>query len=415
MATTKPNRTQNPNPVPIPPLAPTRVSPKVIHKAVNALLKWQSTNSQSLTQKPKLLHHKDEFFYLILTLKKIPSQPNSTNPHKIQLPHTLLSPHLPPELCLIIDDRPHSNLNKASAKSKIDSEQIPISKVLKLSELKSDFRSFEAKRKLCDSYDMFFADKRVVTLLSGLLGKPFSKKKKAPVPLDLKHNNWKEQVEKACSSALLFLGTGTCCVVKVARVSMEQIEIVENVVAAINGISEVVPRKWGGIRSLHLKLLESLALPLYQSEPEERLMIEGVKEEEEVKEKGMKGERVGMQKDGNVGEVLVEDELVIDEGEDNENGEILGSKKRKKGDKGEGVVFGELKGLRKSATAKNKDDLMENIDGLFAVPGKKQDGGIKKRKVGLALEDGNSGEKKDKRKKSGEMEVKAKKGKKATE
>lgn len=72
---------------------------------------------------------------------------------------------------------------------------------------------------------MFFADKRVVTLLSGLLGKPFSKKKKAPVPLDLKHNNWKEQVEKACSSALLSLGTGTCCVVKVARVSMEQNEM----------------------------------------------------------------------------------------------------------------------------------------------------------------------------------------------
>lgn len=179
--------------------------------------------------------------------------------------------------------------------------------------------------------------------------------------------------------------------------------------AAINGISEVVPRKWGGVRSLHLKLLESLALPLYQSEPEERLMIDGVKEEE-VKEKGMKGERVGMQKDGNIGEVLVEDELGIDEGEDNENGEILGSKKRKKGDRGEGVVSGELKGLRKSATVKKNDDLTENIDGLFAVLGKKQDGGIKKRKVGLALEAGNSGEKKDKRKKSGEMEVKAKKG-----
>ena len=137
---------------------------------------------------------------------------------------------------------------------------------------------------------------------------------------------------------------------------MEQKEIVENVVAAINGISEVVPRKWGGIRSLHLKLLESLALPLYQSEPEERLMIEGVKEEE-AKEKGMKGERVGMQKDGNIGEVLVEDELGINEGEDNENGEILGSKKRKKGDKGEGVVSGESKGLKKSAMVKNKDDL----------------------------------------------------------
>ncbi|KAJ0043709.1 hypothetical protein Pint_19235 [Pistacia integerrima] len=110
---------------------------------------------------------------------------------------------------------------------------------------------------------MFFADKRVVTLLSKLLGKHFFKKrKKIPVPVDLKHKNWKEQIEKVCGSALLYLRTGTCSVLKVGKVSMDAKEIVENVMAAINGIAEIVP---GNVRSLHLKMLESLALPVYQA------------------------------------------------------------------------------------------------------------------------------------------------------
>ncbi|XP_041005091.1 ribosomal L1 domain-containing protein 1-like [Juglans microcarpa x Juglans regia] len=359
------------------PPTPSRVNSTTIHTAVTSLLKWR--NSKSGTQKPQLLEQ-DEFVYLILTLKKIPSQ-SRTNPHKILLPHAIQSPHLSQELCLIIDDRPHSNLTKASAKSKIDSDQVPVSKVLKLSKLKSDYRPFEAKRKLCDSYDMFFVDKRVVPLLPGLLGKHFYKKKKIPVPVDLKHKNWKEQIEKACSSALLFLRTGTCSVVKVARVSMEKEEIVENVVAAIEGIVEIVPRKWGGVRSLHLKLLDSLALPVYQVVPDVRLRIEGMKEEgkgeEAGRDKGKKGERVGKKRgrihevrymDGNVGEVIHEDEVGRDEIEggdvgDSENGEMdfveSGDKKRKKGDKTEVGVFGELKHLKKLAKLKNKVILTE--------------------------------------------------------
>jgi len=245
----------------------------------------------------------------------------------------------------------------------------------------------------------------------------------------------------------LFLKTGTCSVVKVARVSMEEEEIVENVVAAINGIAEIVPRKWVGVRSLHLKLLESLALPLYQAVPDVRLRIEGVKEEEERGEgekvgedEGKKGKRVGKKRgrihevrymDGIVGEVFDEDEMGTDEieggdvgeGEDSENGKMgsgeLGSKKRKKGDKAEERVSRESKRVKKPGKLKNKDDLTYKRDGSLAAKGKKEDG-IKKRKVGLPVEDGESGGKKEKKSgllklKSGETKVKASKSKKAVE
>ncbi|KAK0589503.1 hypothetical protein LWI29_015187 [Acer saccharum] len=140
---------------------------------------------------------------------------------------------------------------------------------------------FEAKRKLFNSYDRFFADKRVVLLLRKLLGKQFSKKKKLPVPLDLKRKNWKEQIMKVCGSALLYMETGTCSVLKVGKVSMGAEEIVENVAAAVNGIAEIVPRKWRNIRSLQLKLSDSMTLPVYQAVPDMKLKIDGIKEEEE--------------------------------------------------------------------------------------------------------------------------------------
>ncbi|KAI3687733.1 hypothetical protein L1987_81435 [Smallanthus sonchifolius] len=236
--------------------------------AVDALLKWKSKQTDSHTSQ---LLPQDDFIYLILTLKKIPQKGVRTNPNKIPLPHPIISP----ELCLIIYDRPKSNLSSESAKKKIKSDGISVTKVIRFSKLKTDYKAFESKRKLCDSYDMFFADKRIIPMLPKLLGKQFFKKNKLPLGVDLSHKNWKEQIERGCSCGLLFVRTGTCCVIRVAKVSMERDEIVENVRAAVDGVVRFVPKKLGGVRSLHLKVSDSVALPLYQSLPDVKLKIEG--------------------------------------------------------------------------------------------------------------------------------------------
>ncbi|XP_061353970.1 uncharacterized protein LOC133298657 [Gastrolobium bilobum] len=396
-------------------MASERVSSETVAKAVDSLLKWR--NSQSETQKPKLFDEDEEFVYLILTLKKIP-QKGRVNPYKIPLPHSLLSPFS--EQCLIIDDRPKAQLTKAQAQNKIQSGSIPISKVLKLTKLASDYRPFEAKRKLCNSYDLFFADKRVVPLLPRLLGKQFFKKKKVPVALDLKKSNWKEQVQKACSSGLLSLSTGTCSVVRVAKLSMERDDIVSNVVAAIDGITEVVPIKWSNVRSFHVKLLESLALPVYQTVPDVKLKIVGIKEnerkekEEEEEEEEAGEEKVGKKKgrihqvkymDDKVGEDLIkddddDDDVVVEEDSENDekgNGELV-NKKRKKGVKVMKGVLNELtsvKRLKKSAKEggkQKKESLMKKIEDK------------------LSIDDLESGNKK-KNKKRVDVEVKAKRSK----
>ncbi|XP_073065287.1 uncharacterized protein [Primulina eburnea] len=244
-----------------------------IERAVSALLKYKSKQSSKL----QLFSNDHDYVYLNLTLKKIPSK-SRTKPFRISLPHPLLD--LSSQICLIIDDRAQSPTPiSEDIKKLVKSQNIPISKVLKISKLKTNYKPFEAKRKLCDSYDLFLVDKRIVHLLPKLIGKEFFKKKKLPLGVDLSKKNLKFQVERVLGSALLYMRTGTCCVVKVGKVSMEKDEVVDNVFDAIVGAIEKVPKKWNGVRSLHLKFYDSVALPIYQALPDLKLKIDGAKSE----------------------------------------------------------------------------------------------------------------------------------------
>lgn len=272
------------------------VSEDKVRKAVKALIKWRKLNPKTpQIQNPNNLEDEakeaeygyddtdeDGFLYLLLTLKKIPPKDFSKIPFKILLPHPLNSlAEGSLNLCLIIDDRPIKSpfrITSEAAQKRIKSEGIPITKVLKLSKLKSEYNSFEARRKLFNSFDMFFADRRVYPLLPKYLGKQFYKKKRRlPVPLDLRQTNttWKEQIENACNSSLLSFGSGTCNALRIGRCGLSNVmgseEIIENVFAAIGGIVEIVPKKWNGIRALHLKLSNSLALPIFEAIPDQEI------------------------------------------------------------------------------------------------------------------------------------------------
>ncbi|VFQ61991.1 unnamed protein product [Cuscuta campestris] len=247
-----------------------KISEAAVRKSVNALIKWKKLRSKTTAKEADEDRDEDDFIYAVVTLRKPPPKHRSpaSNPIKIPLPHPLRSFS---DICLFVDDKPtlvhnsRTTLSSEAMQKKIKALGVPITRVLKLSKIKSKFKSFEAKRVLSKSHDLFLADKRVVRFLPGILGKQFYKnRKRVPVPVELEGDrNWKEEIDGACCSTLLCFGTGTCSAVKVGRVTMENGEIVDNVIAAIDRIASVVPKKWAGIRALHLKLLDSVALPIY--------------------------------------------------------------------------------------------------------------------------------------------------------
>ncbi|KAJ6810471.1 ribosomal L1 domain-containing protein 1-like [Iris pallida] len=247
---------------------PTLIKPEHAARAVDALLAW--TRARPDHQKPQLFEA-DDLLHLLLTLRRIP--PNGrTNPYRIPLPHPLhpFDPHST-SICLLADDS-----QTESVQTRIRGESLPISNVIGLSDLRSDYRPYESRRKLADSYDLFLADRKVLPLLPRLLGNHFFKKKKIPLAVDLLRPGWPQQVRAACGSTLLYLRTGTCCALKVGRVTMGREEILENVMAAIEGAVGLVLRSWENVRSVHLKFAESPALPIYEVVPGIGLKIEGV-------------------------------------------------------------------------------------------------------------------------------------------
>ena len=143
-----------------------------------------------------------------------------------------------------------------------------VAKVIGLSKLKTKYESFESKRQLCDSYDFFVADERVLPSLPKLLGKSFFRKKKQPVPVKLSGKDWTGQIRKACEATYMFHTGGSSLNIRVARSSQDEDQCVENIMAAIDTAAEKLPRKWKGIKALYLKSTDSVALPIYQAEPE---------------------------------------------------------------------------------------------------------------------------------------------------
>ncbi|KAL0399636.1 UNVERIFIED_CONTAM: Ribosomal L1 domain-containing protein 1 [Sesamum radiatum] len=364
-----------------------RVSSSAVESAVNALLKYKAAHSS--TGKLQLLPQ-DDYIYLNLTLKKIPNP--RTNPFRIPLSHPILDASS--QICLIIDDRPQTTTPPSEEiKKLIKSQNIPISKVIKISKLKTNYKPFEAKRKLCDSYDLFLVDKRVVHLLPKLIGKQFFKKKKLPLGVDLHKSNLKLQVERALGSALLYLRTGTCCVMKVGKVAMEKDEVVENVIDAIKGAVERVPKKWDGVRSLHLKFYDSVALPIYQAMPDVKLKIEGLKEiekraeivakisdsEGEVKEtSGRKDGKTGKKKKGRIHEVRY-----MDVGEDMESGDDVDEIEQVRSEDNDGDSGEKMKGNLMEDSDDDEEDKDESEIGVEDISTNGTLG--KKRNKGRAL------------------------------
>lgn len=203
-----------------------------------------------------------------IALKALPAKGRSDKPQAVALPHALYSPEDGFEACLIVRD--HAGEGHKAAKALLRARPIPgVAKVVGLSKLKTKYESYEAKRKLCASYDMFLADDRILPSLPKALGKSFFRKKKQPVPVRLSGSDWAPRVRAAFGSTFVHWSGGTSVTVRIARRSFDEDAIVENALATLRAALKRVPKGWKGVRAVYLKSLDSVALPVYQASFEE--------------------------------------------------------------------------------------------------------------------------------------------------
>lgn len=252
-----------------------------LKKAIVALLTYlKKQNEQSAK---KTLIETPNMISLSITFSRAPKEV-SVKPQALSIPHSL---NKEPEICFIIKD--DEKLKQTIKESGIAT----IKKIIPIAKLKKNYKSYEEKRKLCHSYDLFLADDRVVTMLAKPLGKEFYSRKKQPYPVKC-NKNLASAVEDLINSTPFFYN-GDCCFIKVGQSSMSEDQIVENVMAVLPQLQKKVKYS-DRVISLGVKSEESPTLPFYNRLPnlilEPKLRMEGeeVDEDEEKEEEAADSE-----------------------------------------------------------------------------------------------------------------------------
>jgi ribosome biogenesis protein UTP30 len=237
------------------------VSIEQIQRAVKALTNY--VEREKSAKKRKKLIQEEETISLIITLFKTPEKGQNKG-IAIPIPHTLF-PAAETRICLFVKDDAVKSVKKRLSDGQI--LKGGVDKVIGLTKLRKNYNDHQRKRELCNSYELFLADDRILPMLSKPLGREFFKRKKQPRPVRVMRKKLEAQITRARDSTRLYLGWGNCSAVRIARTDMTQSEIVQNIIKGINEIVRHIPMLWKGIQALHLKTPDSLALPLYAHAP----------------------------------------------------------------------------------------------------------------------------------------------------
>ncbi|KAI8618897.1 ribosomal protein L1p/L10e family-domain-containing protein [Chytriomyces sp. MP71] len=243
-----------------------------VEKAVKALVAFEAANGKgakpATSKVTDLLSSEDgdleadpsdrKFFWLTVNTKKMPNS-LKLKPVKIAIQNSFAPESA--EVCLFTKDP------QKEFKALLESNDITVDKVIGVSKLKANYYSYESKRKLCDSYDLFLTDDRIISLLPPLIGKAFFSKKKQPIPVDLTAKNLKSEIEAAKNATYLHLNKGLCNAVKIGTTKQTVAQVVDNIIYSVDKIVDKVPSKWSNVQSIQLKLSDSASLPLFNALP----------------------------------------------------------------------------------------------------------------------------------------------------
>lgn len=274
--------------------SPYQLDPQQTLKASKALIKHMKSakTNQSNTKQSLLADAEEEeeassaAIYLTVTTKKHITDQKRLKPSKITVPHPLNTSNAS-TICLITCE-PQRTYKDIVASPAFPSELASrITRVIDIKKLKTKYKQYEAQRQLRDNHSIFLADDRIITRLPQILGKTFYKSTVSrPIPIDLQAPAPKtdgkrvtrakdgpktgtpkqiaHEVEKTVKATLVHLSPSTSTSVRVGYASWTPEQLAENIEAVVNTMVEkFVPKKWRGVKSLHIKGPETMALPIW--------------------------------------------------------------------------------------------------------------------------------------------------------
>lgn len=205
--------------------------------------------------------------WLVLTTKKYISDTKKLKPTSVRVPYPLTNP-ASTTLCLIVKD-PQRHFKDLVATAGLSSV---VTRVIGVGKLRKKFKTYESRRQLFDSHDMFIADDRIVTMLPVTLGSTFYKKTaKIPVPVAIaaganSADALKNTVSKILASTFVHLAPSASTSIRVALSSFTPEQVVENVAAVVAAMADTkIPGGFKNIKTIHIKSPNSASLPIYMA------------------------------------------------------------------------------------------------------------------------------------------------------
>ncbi|XP_076458057.1 ribosomal L1 domain-containing protein 1-like [Babylonia areolata] len=232
-----------------------------VQKTVEALLKLiqeKSKDSNRLLNDANAVH-------LQFALKKIDSAQRII---KLKLPNGL---DMNKEVCLFVKDLDKSDRDYEKSvrhfKHRLKTQGIGcVAQVIPLKALKLEYKPYEAKRKLSNSFDVFLADARIIRLLPAYLGKAFYGRKRQPIQVRMDSKDLKGEFEAAITNSRCVLsGKGSVGTATVGNTDMSVAELVQNISACAEQIAAAIPGGAINIRNMYIKTTDSMAVPFYMS------------------------------------------------------------------------------------------------------------------------------------------------------
>ncbi|XP_059471840.1 ribosomal L1 domain-containing protein 1-like [Neocloeon triangulifer] len=241
---------------------------EIVEKAAESLLKL---HAKSLGDKVNLLGgNEGEPIFLNFSQYRMLDGPSRIL--RMDLPHSLLEETS--DVALIVPDLEHKTKNPDNEavaqlyESRLRARGLKQRiQIITLRQIMTEYKTYESKRKLCNSFDLFLADGRIIGRLVPLLGKHFQTAKKNPFPVRTQPiATLVTSIHKAMSKTMMPLNSkGNSRTTRIGHTNMEPSQIAENAIEATKAICKELPGGWPNIRNMHLISLRTPSVPFYMS------------------------------------------------------------------------------------------------------------------------------------------------------
>ncbi|XP_061612060.1 ribosomal L1 domain-containing protein 1 isoform X2 [Phyllopteryx taeniolatus] len=264
-----------------------------VRKAVLALQAFLKTKSAG----KKLFTDDSQKISLLFTLWRIPKEAQTI---RIPLPHGQRTAS--EEVCLFTRDEPQMTADQTERfYKKLMTERgvKNVTEIIPFKVLKTEYKPFEAKRRLLGNFDMFLSDDRIRRRLPSHIGKHFYERKKEPLSVNLQSKNLARDIQKLVQGTSVRVNNkGSCCMARVGHSGMTADELTENIEAAVQTLAEKIRMKGPVLKIVHLKSEKSVALPIYTSDLSHLIRPKATEAEKPATEKTPKDTKETSAEDG---------------------------------------------------------------------------------------------------------------------